>query len=369
MRKWHRDRLGKGGDWRKMDDPERILTRMEQLAGEAPPANTLGITGPAVLSAPIMADEDHTLDVLERIIKGSNIMSAAFLVNGLQAARTVGRILIRSAGGSVVGFGTGFMVSPRLMMTNNHVLEEATSAGFSSVQFNYYETSPGNISAPIEFRLDPGAFFITDQPLDFTLVALRQLDVSGKHKLNIGWNPLIRQSGKAIVGERVNIIQHPNGEPMRVVVHDNTIEDVFDDYLHYVADTQPGSSGSPVYNDQWKVAALHHSGVPERNSEKRILLSSGVPWDGSRDKIDQISWIANEGIRISSIVDHIDRQNLGASQVELFEQVFDTPPELGLIPSVSPSGGGALLPEAVSPQPVPGGAKQDRMAASPGISA
>ena len=31
---------------------------------------------------------------------------------------------------------------------------------------------------------------------------------------------------------------------------------------HYSTDTEAGSSGSPVFNDQWEVVALHHSVKP-----------------------------------------------------------------------------------------------------------
>jgi V8-like Glu-specific endopeptidase len=30
--------------------------------------------------------------------------------------------------------------------------------------------------------------------------------------------------------------------------------------VHYRAPTEGGSSGSPVFNDQWEVIALHHKG-------------------------------------------------------------------------------------------------------------
>ena len=64
-----------------------------------------------------------------------------------------------------------------------------------------------------------------------------------------------------IKGEYVNIVQHPNGEPKQLALRENQLVDVLENFLHYQTDTAPGSSGSPVFSDEWEVVALHHSGV------------------------------------------------------------------------------------------------------------
>jgi endonuclease G len=63
-----------------------------------------------------------------------------------------------------------------------------------------------------------------------------------------------------------------------------------------------GSSGSPVFNNDWYVVALHHSGIPHER-DGRIQTISGRDYDAKRDKEEDIRWIANEGIRVSRIVD------------------------------------------------------------------
>jgi endonuclease G len=40
---------------------------------------------------------------------------------------------------NTLGYGTGFMVSPTLLMTNNHVLSKSDHARNSLAQFNYEE--------------------------------------------------------------------------------------------------------------------------------------------------------------------------------------------------------------------------------------
>ena len=313
-RKWHLERLESQGSWRKVDEPYRILNRLKRLAPEV-------ITETLAVAAP-----PTPLNVLERVIRENNLLGVSFLLEGAQISRTIGRIIVRGQNRQILGFGTGFLISPTLLMTNNHVLQSTVSAATSSVQFNYYETANGIITTPQEFEFAPDTFFFTSEPLDYTVVAVHQQNVNGQERPIVGWNQLIRESGKTIVGEKVNIIQHPGGNPMKVVLHDNRIVDVVDDFLHYEADTEPGSSGAPVYNDQWEVGALHHSGVPKRDDQGNILLRDGSQWDGSNNTIHLIDWIANEGVRISRIIEHLDRQPMTPQEERLYADAFIAPP-------------------------------------------
>ncbi len=140
-----------------------------------------------------------------------------------------------------------------------------------------------------------------------------------------GFIPLIAESGKALIGEPVNVIQHPAGGPQQIAIRNNNITDIVDDFLHYAADTEPGSSGSPVFNMQWELAALHHSGVPKRDASNQILMIDGQVFDGQRENEERIAWQANEGVRISSIVEDI-RSKLSADpnrrRSNLFEAVI-----------------------------------------------
>lgn len=304
-------------DWRKLDSPERLRVRLENQG--------LGEVVSETMANFSLTEGIPEINVLERILGQDDLTGISFLYTGAAISRSIGRIVILNPSGFLEGYGTGFMVSPRLLLTNNHVLDNVLTASSSIVQFNYYESAPGRTTIPIEFTFEPDTFFETDRSLDFTLVAVAPVNPDGLAVQDLGWNPLIRESGKAVVGERVNIIQHPGGEPMQLALRQNQIIDVLDNFLHYKTDTQPGSSGSPVLNDQWQVAALHHAGVPERNSDNQIMLTTGVPWDGTESQIPLISWIANEGVRISQIVEFIEAQSLSSAKQRLFDQVFVAP--------------------------------------------
>ncbi|MEE9170267.1 MAG: trypsin-like peptidase domain-containing protein [bacterium] len=335
-----------GGDWRQVETPQRVLRRMVALGLD-------DLAGSALASEAVTEGVDSAVrsgkkvGLLERIIEENDLLSARFLHIGSSIARTVGRVLIRSRG-RTVGYGTGFLVSSRLLMTNNHVLESAASAARSLVEFDYYERQGGRTGPTKLYELDPDSFFLTDDALDFTLVAVAQRSERGQPLVERGRVSLIPESGKALVGEPVNIIQHPGGAPQQIAIKNNQITDRVPDFLHYVADTEPGSSGSPVFNMQWKLAALHHSGVPDRNDRGRILLRDGTVWDGSRDAADRIAWIANEGVRISSIVRFV-QEALGddkGQKRDLFEEATSGDVQLAPAP---PSATAVTLASSVPP--------------------
>lgn len=240
---------------------------------------------------------------LERIIGESDLFPISYLERGLKAAKSVCRIEVRDRVGRVLGYGTGFLVSSTLLLTNNHVLEDEDTALFSLAQFNY-ELDLNNTEREIKnFRLNPKRLFITDQTLDFTLVAMEEVSADGTHLSDFGFLPLLSQKGKILKGEHVSIIQHPDGAPKSVTLRENKVLDIFDDYIHYETDTKAGASGSAVFNDQWIVVALHHAGVPNPDNQNEF--------------------IANEGIRISSILQFImnQYQSLSSDQKKLIDNI------------------------------------------------
>ncbi|HRN57357.1 MAG TPA: serine protease, partial [Agriterribacter sp.] len=64
-------------------------------------------------------------------------------------------------------------------------------------------------------------------------------------------------------GERVYIIGHPAGGTLQLSFQDNLLLDHEDPRIHYRTPTTGGSSGSPVFNQQWELIGLHHAGSGE----------------------------------------------------------------------------------------------------------
>jgi endonuclease G, mitochondrial len=250
-----------------VDTPERVNRRLERIARNPVAASILS---EAKIFIDDLSSEEFNRVVQERIIGQRDLMSISYLEYGLKVSRSICRIILRSRSGRVIGYGTGFMVSPRLLLTNNHVLSSVEEAMPALAEFNYQSSIEGQMLQSSAYELDPITFFITNQYLDYSLVAVKE-KLDGSPLNDFGWNPLIEEQGKVIVGEYVNIIQHPKGEPKQVALRENQLVDLLDDFLHYQTDTAPGSSGSPVFNDQWEVVGLHHSGVPKMDDQGNYL--------------------------------------------------------------------------------------------------
>lgn len=236
---------------------------------------------------------DLTVALLERYIQDDDLVHVHFLQRALRACRAVGALSV--PGVPATGrTGTAVLVGGDLLLTNNHVLGSAGRAVDATVTFDYQWDEAGTTIGPIRsFGLDPTALFVTDPDLDVTLVAVAG-DTSDFGAVRLA------PGATVLVGERVNIVQHPADRPKQIALRENQVVDVLDDHLHYVADTAPGSSGAPVFNDQWQLVALHRSGVPATDGEGRYLAVDGEVWDPATGP-DRLRWVANEGIRTRAV--------------------------------------------------------------------
>ncbi len=332
------------GCYFQIDSPQRVEKFLLRRGYSSQQAEKL-ITSSQPSSLAV-ASIGQPASAIERVLGTSDLMSVAFLDEGLVAARTVGRVWIGVAAGRPVGFGTGFMVSPNLLMTNHHVLGDKNLARTSLVEFEYQLNPDGTLRQSHSFAMDPDTFHFADRNLDYAVVAVRAFSSNNNRSLaEFGHNRLIETEGKAIVGQWVNIIQHPNGEPKQLALRENNIVDVLDDFLQYQTDTAPGSSGSPVYNDRWEVVALHHSGVRATNAAGQVLADDGRVWREDMGE-SRIKWIANEGVRISRVLKSLRSQLMSDAQRKLFEAVTAptasrvSAPVEGRVRQQDPAGGG-----------------------------
>jgi endonuclease G len=330
------------------DTPARVTARLRRLNVDWSLARALEQT-PAITSssrslAEAVSPELFGADLLglERLMGRNDLIDIGFLEAGVVAGRSVGRITVRGSGKR----GTGFLVSPRLLMTNNHVLRDGDEAGRAFVEFNFQDGLDGMPLAPVAFALEPESFFVTDRALDFSVVAVAERGAGEAPLSQFGWLRLIEAEGKVVLGELVNIIQHPNGEPKQLALRENEVVDLLERFVHYRTDTAPGSSGSPVFNDRWEVVALHHSGVPRRDEHGNLLAVDGSLWTEDMGE-ERLAWIANEGARISRVLRALREQPLAGADANLLAELAQAPAVAAL------TGAGPRTSAAAAP-PLPG---------------
>jgi endonuclease G len=325
------------------------ITAGNPLAAETEPARRLArLQAKASLSreeATLIASAiDAAADQSERAAKAGkaagpeairgttlDFVGVAFLERGRRAADAVGRVAQLNERPQ----GTGFLVAPNLFLTNHHVIESAKAAARFQVQFDYEHDRWARIRDFTSFRFDPELCFVTDDidGLDFTLIGIGERRAGSRALDSFGFIPLSDANDKHMLGELANVIQHPDGRFKELVLRENHLvaRDETLQVLHYVADTEQGSSGSPVFNNDWEPIALHHWGGPWRE----VIGTGG----------QTLSHEINEGIRISAIVKHLRERPLAGANAAAVRRALDVweRARRAIDPGVAPAPDGAAI--------------------------
>jgi len=177
------------------------------------------------------------------------------------------------------GVGSGFLFGEDLLLTNHHVLEDRTQAQTAKAQFNYQQTLDGLAAQFDEYELDPDSLFFTSEDHDWSAVKVKAKDGESVGKK---WAPLKLSEQDPKIDDFTIIIQHPSGGPKQIALYHNVIAfvDPAKRVVQYLTDTEPGSSGSPVFDTSWNVIALHHSGgwlrEPGADPKKTFYRNEGI---------------------------------------------------------------------------------------------
>ncbi|MBL8213705.1 MAG: trypsin-like peptidase domain-containing protein [Bryobacterales bacterium] len=307
-------------------EPEQFLKRrVKRLLDNPTVAKQLGRLGvtATVLDAPIDQLGPEAQSGLERVLSGAEFLPTWFLTRGSELRRTVGRVVARASSGGFPKPGTGFLVAPGVLLTNRHVLDwsDIGQPGLAEivpqtvVEFDN-EEGLDNLAAPPQarFRLRPDILLLASEwhDLDYVLVAVESRSLQGDAIgiESLGFNRLTGELGKINKGEPVFIIQHPRGEPKKVVLRNNLLvsRDEASNFLTYEANTDRGSSGSPVYNREWEVVALHHSVEIARDGNGMVLTRDGGLWTPAMGPENMQLLRMNEGVRVSRILSDLARK-------------------------------------------------------------
>ncbi|MCP4423016.1 MAG: trypsin-like peptidase domain-containing protein [Chloroflexi bacterium] len=270
----------------------RVITRLTQFGQAEPGRETLGVLINKLLSyigggadadflrglfdryplagVPVSArgvadwrGREQPRDVQEKIIGENTLRDVRLLELALEASRGVIRIVADG------GMGSGFLVGEGLVMTNHHVIGSRGAAQQSRYEFNYQLDKRLQPTPVTVARALADGLFYTNPKLDITVVEVENQPASVA--------PLTLTRLRAQRDERVNIIQHPGGHYKKISMQNNFVAFANARSIQYLTSTEPGSSGSPVFNNDFVVVGIHHSGgnLLEPDTNRRYLRNAG----------------------------------------------------------------------------------------------
>ncbi len=164
-------------------------------------------------------------------------------VNALRCRSAVVRI--ESPKGKAIG--TGFFVSQNRLLTCYHVLQNRSQAW---VRFNYNKQNTARDTDAFVNPLDlsPDTMICSGiNELDYVLVGLQ--NPTSQVIL-----PLNEQEINS--GDNIRIIHHPDGD-LATVSSLGKITESSHDALWHDLTTDYGSSGAPIFNENWEIIAIH----------------------------------------------------------------------------------------------------------------
>jgi hypothetical protein len=225
---------------------------------------------------------------LQKVLGTTQFVTLNWYRRGLERCRSVVRIEHEME--PERGQGTGFLLrggdlkepwgDHLLLLTNAHVMSDAPQVRpalrpeKARVSFKALAEDQGSV----RYKVKQILWTSPPEELDATLIELDSTP-SG-----LEGYPIAEQRPSLDEAERAYIIGHPEGGTLSLSINDNVLLGYDGRWVHYRSPTKGGSSGSPVFNQDWELIALHHASV-------RIPASTNTPSDCE----------ANEGIWIQSI--------------------------------------------------------------------
>lgn len=277
----------------------RALDELTTSASGAPPIRDAGR---------VPASEEAIVHQNDMVAYGflSAAQAAGAAVARLSVARHDNRTPTKLPGGAAAVYnGTGWLLAPDLLMTNYHVVKARNDGeAHPSIEDLKLQARMTTVQFDLDAATAQGTtvtgapeLLTFDVDLDYAVLSLPAA-VAGRA-------PLVLSGSRVEVAKdsyiSVNIIQHPLGGPKMVALRNNLVYDGNYPKLRYFTDTEHGSSGSPVFDDEWRVVALHRASNFVENVKFQGRLTG---------------WV-NEGTQMAAILEHLQ-----PSKPEIYQKVL-----------------------------------------------
>jgi hypothetical protein len=197
-------------------------------------------------------------------------------------------------GGTV---GTGILIGPDLVMTNRHVVAGRIAndrlTGPATCRFDYkisdksstgYTTPAVDVIANTLLASSPHAAadlvvgpMATDVgALDYAILKLDR--AIANEPVVLGGDPRghidVSAPPATVIDAGVLVLQHPGGKPMKIDL--GSVVDVGPVRFRHTVNTEPGSSGAPVFDAALKLVGIHHAGQ-SGGPGPRLTYNEGIP--------------------------------------------------------------------------------------------
>ena len=263
------------------------VLQAEVLAREGGPALELGAEDLAATTR----ERVETDAGYEKVLGDERFQNLRWFTTAIERCRAAARVEHPLVG----PVGTGFLVEgaslhPALpavvLVTNAHVIPSALAPDKAEVTFRAIEDGAAR------YRVVRLLWSSPQEALDATIVELDGCPALASRCPVAAQRPQLA----AVPPPRSFIIGHPSGtDQIMLSISDNLLLDADDTRLHYRTPTERGSSGSPVFDDEWNLIALHHSGL------QNMPRLHGKPG----------TYPANEGIWIDRVIAALEQADLG----------------------------------------------------------
>ena len=256
---------------------------------------------------------------LEKIIDESNA-ALDILVWRTRLAEIEGRVCRIEIKGKAKG--TGFLVGADKVLTNWHVVnkikEQPATYEPSDVvlRFDYKRLEDGTelsrgreyglVTTGDDWLVDHSPWSAVDleaepksgdpgpDEMDYALLRVNgtpgsdaqgEKVVPGSAAPPRGYIPIPDEAHDFQPGTPLFIVQHPQGAPLKLMLDTEAVIGLYGQNrrVRYRTNTDNGSSGSPVFDQNWNLVALHHSGDP---ASILPTYNEGIPINLVRDRLE-----------------------------------------------------------------------------------